>query len=96
MSEGRSEQGIPLKTATEIMLADEEQLIVFHRNFHAMPLRRIDWRGSAEFEARMDIPAPALPTLPPVDPYLPSDTARAGAATSPSKNFRHLNPDEVA
>jgi hypothetical protein len=78
------------------MLADEEQLIVFHRNFHALPLRRIDWRGNAELEARMDIAARALPTLPPVEPYTLADTEPVAAATSPSKKFRHLNPDEVA
>jgi len=63
-SQGKSEQGIPLMTAQEIMQMKEHQVLLFHRNVPPMRAHRISWIGNPLFERRRTIPPPKLEKIP--------------------------------
>jgi type IV secretion system protein VirD4 len=63
---GLSERPIPLLTAQEIMQMKDEQVIAFHRNLPPFRVNRMDWRQHQHLKQRRVIPAPPLPSLPPV------------------------------
>lgn len=66
VSEGLSEQGVPLLTAQKIMELPDEDVIAFHRNLPPMRLKRMDWRKNVSLSRRHNMKPPALPALPPV------------------------------
>src|SRR6266571_6688478 len=66
-SQGRSEQGIPLQTATEIKQMKDEQIIGFHRRLPPFKMRRVDWRTHPGFIQKREIPPPTLSALPEVE-----------------------------
>lgn len=70
-SQGRSEQGIPLLTAQEIMQLKDHDVLVFHRRLPPLKARRVDWRNYPILVKRQAFPPPTLAALPPVtDPPL--------------------------
>jgi type IV secretion system protein VirD4 len=64
ISEGLSEQGIPLLTAQEIMQLKDEDIICFHRRLPPFKITRMDWRQHPTLKQRRNIPAPQLSPLP--------------------------------
>jgi len=66
MSQGKSEQGIPLMTAQEIKQMKDEQIIGFHRRLPPFRMKRVDWRQYQALIQLRQLPAPQLPTLPPL------------------------------
>src|SRR2546423_5930572 len=65
-SQGNSEQGIPLMTATDIKQMKDEQIIGFHRRLPPFKMKRIDWRQHQAFIKLRQLPAPHLLPLPPL------------------------------
>ncbi len=65
-SEGRSEQAIPLLSAHEFMRYKDHEVIGFHRALPPFKLERMDWRQHHLLQQRRTVPAPELPTLPPL------------------------------
>ncbi len=64
MSEGRSEQSVPLITAQNILQMRDEEIIGFHRHLPPMRLTRMDWRNHLQLSKRRTLKAPDLPQLP--------------------------------
>jgi type IV secretory pathway TraG/TraD family ATPase VirD4 len=65
-SEGRSETGIPLLTAQQIMQMPDGEVLLFHRNLPPIRGLRMDWREHAELALRHNLPTPTVPALPPL------------------------------
>src|SRR3989440_10604970 len=65
-SQGKSEQGIPLMTATDIKQMKDEQIIGFHRRLPPFKMKRIDWRQHQALIKLRQLPAPHLLPLPPL------------------------------
>lgn len=65
-SQGRSEQGVPLLTAQEIMQLKDHDVLVFHRRLPPLKVRRVDWRNYPMLIKRRALPPPTLAALPPV------------------------------
>ena len=65
-SQGRSEQGIPLMTAQEIMQLKDEQVLAFHRRLPPFKARRVDFRNHSQLVKRRELPPPRLSALPEV------------------------------
>ncbi len=65
-SQGRSEQGIPLYTAQEIMQMKDHDVLAFHRRLPPLKVRRVDWRCYPQLMKRREITPPKLTALPPV------------------------------
>ncbi len=63
-SQGRSEQGIPLMTAQEILQLKDEEIIGFHRRLPPFRIRRVDFRHHATLIKRRQIPPPKLSPIP--------------------------------
>ncbi len=63
-SEGRTEQGIPLMTAQEIMQMKEEEVICFHRRLPPFKINRMDFRKHPALAQGQNMPAPQLAQLP--------------------------------
>src|SRR3989440_12658511 len=76
-SQGKSEQGIPLMTATDIKQMKDEQIIGFHRRLPPFKMKRIDWRQHQALIKLRQLPAPHLFFLPPVAaiPEVPLESA---------------------
>ena len=66
VSEGRSEQAIPLLTARDISELDIDEIIAFHSNRKPIRAKRMDWRAFPLLRQRRAIPAPGLDPLPPL------------------------------
>jgi type IV secretion system protein VirD4 len=64
ISQGHSEQGVPLLTAQEIRQMGDEDIIGFHRRLQPFQARRMDWRCFPLLAQRHRIPPPQLPVLP--------------------------------
>jgi type IV secretion system protein VirD4 len=64
VSQGLSEQAVPLLTAQEIKRMKDEDIIGFHRRLYPFQAERMDWRRFPLFTQRQRIPAPQLPVLP--------------------------------
>jgi type IV secretory pathway TraG/TraD family ATPase VirD4 len=73
-SEGRTEQGVPLLTAWEIKQLKDEEIIAFHRLLPPFLATRMDWRHYPLLRKRRSLPAPAVPSLPPLS-ELPLSTS---------------------
>lgn len=69
-AQGKSEQGIPLMTAQEIMQMKDEHILLFHRRLPPMKARRVDWRGESELMKRRQIKPAQAATLPDVSLFL--------------------------
>jgi type IV secretion system protein VirD4 len=67
ISEGHSEQGVPLLTAQEIRQMGDEDIIGFHRRLQPFQARRMDWRRFPLLTERHRISPPQLPVLPLLD-----------------------------
>ena len=65
-SQGLSEQAIPLLTAFEIHLLQDEDIVGFHRLLPPFRAKRMDWRRFPLLRKRQALPAPSLPVLPPL------------------------------
>lgn len=64
ISQGLSEQGVPLLTAQEIRQMDDEDIIGFHRKLQPFRAKRMDWRRFRTLIQRHNLPPPDLPALP--------------------------------
>jgi type IV secretion system protein VirD4 len=64
VSEGRSEQAVPLLTAREISELDPDAIIAFHSNRKPIRAKRMDWRDHPILVERRHIKAPKLNSLP--------------------------------
>jgi type IV secretion system protein VirD4 len=67
VSEGRSEQAVPLLTARDISELDPDEIIVFHANRKPIRARRMDWRAFPILAQRRALPPPQLSALPPLE-----------------------------
>jgi type IV secretory pathway TraG/TraD family ATPase VirD4 len=86
VSQGLSEQGVPLLTAREISELSDTDIIGFHRRLPPFRARRMDWRHFPELAHRRAIPSPSLSILPSVRPQMSDNW---GARTPPS----YIDPD---
>jgi type IV secretion system protein VirD4 len=64
VSEGRSEQAIPLLSAHDFLRYQDHEVIGFHRSLPPFKLARMDWRQHPVLQSRRTVPPPTLPTLP--------------------------------
>jgi type IV secretion system protein VirD4 len=78
VSEGRSEQGVPLLTARDISELDLEDVIAFFSNLKPIRAKRMDWRAFPVLKQRRAIPPPQLSALPPLEENLLSSPWRIG------------------
>lgn len=67
VSEGMSEQRIPLMTAQTIKKLGNEEVMVFYRDLDPFVTRRLDWRRFPILRQRQAMAPPQLPVLPPLD-----------------------------
>jgi type IV secretory pathway TraG/TraD family ATPase VirD4 len=65
VSQGFSEQGIPLMTAQEIMQMGDADILLFHRALMPISARRMDWRYISLLKQRQMLAAPKLQILRP-------------------------------
>jgi type IV secretion system protein VirD4 len=65
-SEGRSERPIPLLSSQEITQLQDEDVIVWHRNYKPMKVKRMDWRAFGLLKKRHSYEPPPLIPLPPI------------------------------
>jgi type IV secretory pathway TraG/TraD family ATPase VirD4 len=63
VSQGLSEQAVPLLTAQEIKRMRDEDIIGFHRRLYPFQAKRMDWRRFGLLTQRQRIPAPELTAL---------------------------------
>jgi len=63
VSEGRSEQAIPLLSAHEFLRYQDHEVIGFHRSLPPFKLARMDWRQHPILQKRRTVPPPELPNL---------------------------------
>jgi type IV secretion system protein VirD4 len=78
VSEGRSEQAVPLLTARDISELDPDEIIAFHSNRKPIRAKRMDWRAFPILAQRRAIPPPQLSALPPLEENLLSSPWRIG------------------
>jgi type IV secretion system protein VirD4 len=78
VSEGRSEQAVPLLTARDISELDPDEIIAFHSNRKPIRAKRMDWRAFPNLTQRRAIPPPQLSALPPLKENLLSSPGRIG------------------
>jgi type IV secretory pathway TraG/TraD family ATPase VirD4 len=78
VSEGRSEQGVPLLTARDISELDLEDVIAFFSNLKPIRAKRMDWRAFPILAQRRAIPPPQLSALPPLEENRLSSPWRRG------------------
>ena len=71
ISQGLSEQGIPLMTAQEIKQLADEDIIGFHQQLPPFLETRMDWRHFPLLKERQVMPPPALSPLPELAETLP-------------------------
>jgi type IV secretion system protein VirD4 len=89
VSEGESEQRIPLMTPQDIKKLGDEEVLGFYRDLDPFRARRLDWRRFPTLAARRSIPPPLLPILPPLDEHPPD---QVWGNTKPEPSWR-LDPD---
>jgi type IV secretion system protein VirD4 len=89
VQQGLTERGVPLLTAQEIAHLSDTEIICFHRRLHPCKIDRMDWRRHEALKQRRSIPAPVLPTLPPVAP-MPEPGAGSETLQPP---VDYINPD---
>jgi type IV secretory pathway TraG/TraD family ATPase VirD4 len=65
-SEGRSERPRPLLSTQEITQLKDTDVLVWHRDYKPMKLKRMDWRAFTLLRERRNISPPALQPLPPI------------------------------
>ncbi len=92
-SQGKSEQGVPLLTAWEIMQLKDEDIIGFHRLIPPFKAKRMDWRQHRLLTQRQQIPAPQLLPL----PCLKDVTQKLIWTREKNKKFAdgYIDPDEI-
>lgn len=88
ISQGLSEQGVPLLTAREISELSDTDIIGFHRRLPPFRARRMDWRHFPELARRRTLPPPSLSIIPPIRPQIPG-----GQVTSSSRLY--IDPDHL-
>ena len=66
VSEGRSEQAIPLLSAHDFLRYQDHEVIGFHRSLPPFKLERMDWREHHLLQKRRTARAPELPALAPL------------------------------
>ena len=57
---------MPLLSAQEILMLDDDEVIIYHANKAPIRARRMDIRRFSKLEARMSKVAPAIAKLPPL------------------------------
>ena len=65
-SEGRSERPKPLLSIQEITQLKDTDVLVWHRDYKPLKLKRMDWRGFDILRRRRSISLPELQPLPPI------------------------------
>ena len=65
-SEGRSERSRPLLSTQEITQLKDQDILVWHRAYKPLKLKRMDWRAFPCLLQRRNISPPALQPLPPI------------------------------
>ena len=96
MSEGLSEQGLPVMTARAIMQMNDKYALIFHRELPPLKAHRLKWWQSATLKARHSLPPPVLPALPEIMelPDRPAGTD-AGEDQSLSLSVACVDPDTI-
>ena len=64
LSQGLTEQAVPLMTSQEVSQMRDEDIIGFHRRLPAFRAKRMDWRRFPTLSQRQRIPPPTLSVLP--------------------------------
>jgi type IV secretory pathway TraG/TraD family ATPase VirD4 len=86
LTQGLSEQAVPLLTAQDIKQMRDEDTIGFHRRLPPFKATRMDWRCFPVLRQRQHIPPPALYDLPPLQTdSLKQDRLRTS----------YINPDSI-
>ena len=88
VSQGLSEQGIPLMTAQEIKQMADEDVIGFHRQLPPFLETRMDWRRFPILMERQAISPPELSVLPEIAESLPMVTPQSNGQLN-----GFINPD---
>jgi type IV secretory pathway TraG/TraD family ATPase VirD4 len=93
VSEGLSEQGIPLMTAQQIMQMRDEDILAFHRSLLPIKVRRMDWRNIPELTKRHNLTPPKLQVL-----RLKEEEPQPILGTSPKKSsyLDPIDPDALS
>jgi type IV secretion system protein VirD4 len=89
VSQGLSEQGVPLLTAQEIAQLPDTDIIGFHRRLPPFRGRRMDWRRMPDLAGKRETPPPRLPLLPSLSLEL---TGEQGAG---AEGFQYIDPDHL-
>lgn len=63
LSQGLSEQPVPLMTAQEIMHMRDEDILLFHRSLFPITGKRMDWRNAPLLRQRQALIPPQLQIL---------------------------------
>jgi type IV secretory pathway TraG/TraD family ATPase VirD4 len=89
VSQGLSEQGVPLLTAQEIAQLPDTDIIGFHRRLPPFRGRRMDWRRMPDLVEKRAIKPPSLPHL------LPLNEESAGDQKAEAARLRYIDPDNL-
>jgi type IV secretory pathway TraG/TraD family ATPase VirD4 len=81
-SEGLSEREVPLLSADQVRLIDEDEVLGFLPGIRPFLARRMNWHRFPVLEKRSAIAPPPLPLLPALPDPLPVVTATATATTT--------------
>ncbi len=88
-SQGRSEQGVPLMTAQDIKLIEDDDIIGFHRKLRPFRAKRMDWQNFPVLAERKNMPAPLLAALPELTETLP----RIAPQRTEQLLYGYIDPD---
>jgi type IV secretion system protein VirD4 len=88
-TQGMSEQGVPLMTASEIKQMEDFDVIVFHHNLPPFRARRMNWLEHPVLRDRQAMRPPALSCLPPLTPI------ELRSSSTPNADDELMNPDDT-
>lgn len=89
VSQGLSEQAVPLMTAREISELSDTDIIGFHRRLPPFRAKRMDWRRFPEIARRRGLLPPPLSALPPV-------STQQAEKHAPTAGHLYIDPDTLA
>jgi hypothetical protein len=87
-SEGLSERPRPLLSTQEITQLKDTDVLVWHRGYKPLKLKRMDWRAFGLLKKRHSYEAPPLIPLPPI-----TDIKLFNTRTLPSDNYFNEDDD---
>ncbi len=93
-SEALSERPVPLLTSQEIGLMTDEEVLIWHRNFRPLKLKRMNWQEHPLLVKRRSIPAPPVAKLPTVTEDMLRATTPLTTASTGDEDEDLLNPGD--